>query len=162
MKVPCPTGCPVESLTPGYFSLREVVGYRQADNVVAGVYVMDFAGDAGAEVRAEVGCCVTHVLESDVAAEGGDLAKARVEALEAGDAGGGEGADGARGDGVHADVFVVGAEVAGQVADAGLEGGLGDPHHVVVRKRPQRAEVRQREDRAALAHDGKSRSCESC
>ncbi len=57
-------------------------------------------------------------------------ANGAVHRLEAADAGRGEGPDRARGDGVDPDA--VRAEVGRQVADRRLEGGLGDPHDVVV------------------------------
>ena len=44
------------------------------------------------------------------------------------------------------------AQVAREVADAGLEGRLGDAHHVVVRHDLLGAVVRHRQDRAAVAH----------
>ncbi len=48
----------------------------------------------------------------------------------------------------------VGPEVGGEVADRRLERRLGDAHHVVVRRDALRAEVGQREDRAAAMEEG--------
>ena len=77
---------------------------------------------------------------------------------EAGDAGGGESTDGAGGDRVHADVLVVLTEVEREIADAGLEGGLGDAHDVVPRDGAEGAEVGHREDGGVVAHDGERRA----
>ena len=51
--------------------------------------------------------------------EGGALGVGAHHVAEVADAAGGEGLDGAGGDGVDADVLV--AEVAGEIADGGLE-----------------------------------------
>ena len=70
---------------------------------------------------------------------------------EVADAAGGEGLDGAGGDGVDADVL--GAEALGEIADGGLEAGLGDGHDVVVGDNFLGGVEAEGHDAAAFGHE---------
>src|SRR5438094_2651875 len=73
----------------------------------------------------------------------------RLHRREACDRAGGQRPDRPGRDGVDADVLL--AQVPREVLHRGVERGLGDAHHVVVRHRALAAEVRHRQDRAAAA-----------
>src|SRR5260370_5707174 len=82
---------------------------------------------------------------------GGGLGDGVEDLAEVAYAAGGEGLDGAGGDGVDADVF--GSERDGEVADGGLERGLGYAHDVVVGEGLGGAVVGEGEDGAAFGHE---------
>ena len=75
---------------------------------------------------------------------------------DAGDTAGCKRPDWTSGDGVHPDVL--GAEVVGQIADCGFQRGFSDSHDVVVRHDPFRSEVGERNDGAAIGHQGQGGS----
>ena len=125
----------------------------EAHDVVAAVDVDDFAGDGAGEVAGEEEGCAADFELVDVAVEGGALGVGAHHVAEVADAAGGEGFDGSGGDGVDADVF--GAELPGEVADGGLEGGLGEGHDVVVGDDLLRGVEAEGHDAAALGHEGR-------
>src|SRR3990167_10585446 len=76
-------------------------GGRHAHGVVAGIDIVDGAGDAGAQVREVVERGASHVGELDVAAERRGLARHPIDVAGGADHGAGQGAHRAGRDGVH-------------------------------------------------------------
>ena len=130
---------------------RALVAGRDAQDVEPAVDIDDLAGHRARQVAGEVDRRSADVLGGDVRAERRDLGERPVHLLEPGDPGGRQGADGSGADRV--DPHAVGPEVGRKVADGCLEGGLGDPHHVVVVDDLLGAVVGQRDHARAGVHE---------
>src|SRR5882724_2221646 len=97
----------------------------KSHNVVAAVDVDGFTGDAGREKECGGGADFASV---NVAAERSAFGVALEHVAEAGDAAGGERFEWTGGDSVDANIL--GAEIAGEITNAGLERSFGDAHDV--------------------------------
>src|SRR6266568_7774714 len=126
------------------------VGMLHADDVVAGIDVMDLAGDPAREVGEEVDRGVANLLDGDAAPERRIVLVPLENVAEVADACRCERLDRPRGDGIDTDVLR--AEISGEVAHRGFERGLGDAHHVVVRHPFLGAVIGEREQCAAPRH----------
>src|SRR5947207_12574828 len=101
----------------------------ESHNVVAAIDVNGFAGDAGSAGREEECGGGADFASVDIAAERSAFGVALQHVAEAGNATGGECFKWTGGDSVDADIL--GAEVAGEITNAGLERGFRDAHYVV-------------------------------
>src|SRR5208337_1190992 len=102
----------------------------EAHDVITAIDVHDFAGDGAGEVAGQKQGCSADFNLVHVAVERGAVGVGFEHVSEIADAAGGESFNGAGGDGVDANVS--GAEVPGEIADGGFEGGLGHGHDIVV------------------------------
>lgn len=110
------------------------------------------AGDAFGEVTTEVDGAEAAFFLTVGAFERGGLSDVLEHSEEAGDATGGDGVDGAGAKGVDTDAS--GAEIDGEVADDGFEGGFGDAHDVVVADGAGGAEVAKGENGGVFVEEG--------
>src|SRR6266436_6025675 len=101
----------------------------ESHNVVAAIDVNGFAGDAGAAGREKECGGGADFGSVNIAAKRSTFGVALEHVAEAGDAAGGERFQRTGGDSV--DTNIPGAEVAGEITNAGLERGLCDAHDVV-------------------------------
>ena len=95
---------------------------------------------------------MTEFLGGAAALERGMLLVVLDHGSESGNAAGGKGLDRAGADAVDPDPLR--AEIVGQITGAGLKGGLGDSHHIVVRDHLGGAIVAHRDNAAANSHHG--------
>src|SRR5882724_12934099 len=118
----------------------------KSHNVVAAIDVNSFTGDAGAAGREEECGGGADFASVNVAAQRSAFGVALEHVAEAGDAAGGERFERAGGNGVDANIL--GAEIAGEITNAGLERSFGDAHDVIFWNDFFRAKVAQRDDSA--------------
>src|SRR5690606_13529712 len=102
-----------------------------ADDVVAGIDVVDLAGDAARQVGQKIEARAADLLDGDGLLQRRVVFVPLEDVAEVADAGGGQRLDRPGGDGVDADAPA--AEVDGQIAHARLQRRLGHAHDVVVR-----------------------------
>src|SRR3984957_18060775 len=98
------------------------VGMLHADDVIAGVDMVDFAGDAARHVGERIGAGLPDFLDGDIAAQRRVILIPLQDIAEVADAGGGERLDRPRRDGVDADVLY--AEVGGELAHRRFQSGF--------------------------------------
>jgi len=123
---------------------------RHCDDVVAGIDEVDFAGDAGGEIREQIKPRAAEVFQRHAAVQ-------RRMALLEGEHGAGvadprtrKGADRSRRNRIDADGAR--AEVDGEIAHGSFQRRLGKPHGVIVRHGAQAAVIGQRQHGAAVRH----------
>ena len=121
-----------------------------ADDVIAGIDVMDLAGDAARQVGEQIDGGVADLVDGHVAAQRRVVLVPLQDVAEVADAGRRQRLDRPGRDRVDADVLA--AEIGGEIAHRGFERRLGDAHHVVVRHPFLGAVIGEREQRAALRH----------
>src|SRR5690606_19840744 len=114
-------------------------GTLPGGDVETGIHVDRLTRNPGAEVGGEEDGRVGDLLRVHIAAEGGASSGDLQQVAEVGDPARGEGIQRARGHRVDANALL--AEIDGKIADAGLEGGFGDPHHVVAGHRLLRSVI---------------------
>ena len=124
--------------------------------MIPAIDVDHFSGNSTSQRADQEQCRVADFALFRCAAERCELPVVIHHLADAGDAAGGEGFDRTGGDGIHPDVL--GAEVVGKITDGGFECGFGDPHDIVVGHDPFRSEVGERDDRAAVGHQGQGGS----
>ena len=127
----------------GGFSRRSMPG---RDGRESAVDVRDLAGDRAREIGQQERRDVADLVGRDVAAQRRVRFDEMLDLREAADAGRRERLDRPGRNAVDADAL--GTEAGREVADVRFEARLGETHHVVVRQRAQRAEVRERQQRA--------------
>src|SRR5690606_11990199 len=121
-----------------------------ADHVIAGIDVMNLAGDAARQVAQEIEAGAADVVDRDVALERRIVLVPFQNVAEIADPGGGERLDRPGRYGVDADLLA--AEVDGEIAHRRLERRLGHAHDVVVRHDPLGAVIGEGEEAAAVRH----------
>ena len=126
------------------------VGMLHPDDIVAGIDVQDFGGDAARHVGQQIHRRVAHLVGRDRSPQRRIVLGPSEDIAEIADARRRQRLDRAGRDGVDADFL--GAEIGGEIANRHLERGFGDAHDVVVRNPFLAAVVRQRQQRAAVRH----------
>src|SRR5882757_7153459 len=123
----------------------------KSHNVVAAIDVNSFTGDAGAAGREEECGGGADFASVNVAAQRSAFGVAFQHFAKAGDSPGSEGFNRAGGNGVDANIL--GAEIAGEITNAGLERGFRDANDVIFWNDFFRAKVAQRDDSATFGHE---------
>ncbi len=132
------------------------VGMLHADDVVAGIDVMDLAGDAARQVGEEIHRRVADLVDRHGAAQRRVVLVPAEDVAEVADAGRRQRLDRPGRDGVDADVLA--AEVGGEIAHRRFQRRLGDAHDVVVRHPFLGAVIGERQQRAAVAASASRRA----
>src|SRR5882724_353029 len=122
----------------------------KSHNVVAAIDVNGFTSDAGSAGREKECGGGADFASVNVAAERSAFGVALEHVAEAGNAASGERFERTCGDSV--DTNILGAQVAGEITNAGLERGFRDAHDVVFWNDFFRAKVAERDDSAAFGH----------
>src|SRR5882672_6202237 len=123
----------------------------KSHNVVAAIDVNGFTGDAGTARREKECGGGADFASVNVAAQRSAFGVALEHVAEAGNAAGGERFEWTGGDGV--DTNILGAEVAGEITNTGLESGFRDAHDVVFRHNFFCTEIAERDDSATFGHE---------
>src|SRR5258708_30712753 len=123
----------------------------KSHDVIAAIDVNSFAGDAGAAGREKEGGGGADFASVHVAAERRAFGVPLEHVAESGNATGGERFEWTGGDSV--DTNILGAQVAGEITNAGFERGFRYAHDVVFGNDFFRAEVAERDDSATFGHE---------
>ena len=123
---------------------------RHGDDVVATIDKMDFAGDAGRQVRAQIKPRAAEFFQSHAAAERRIFLLEGEHIARIANAGAGQSADRAGRDRVDADLLVT--EIDGEIAHRRFERRLRQTHDVVIGHGAIAAIVSERDQRAAIGH----------